>query len=203
MLRLSAFAFLAATAEALTLRPTAASVVGRVQRSRKLFAQLSVGWATGVDEASGQTYYYNEQTGQSQWEPPQSATTEWIVAPTDGTLHEYTLRPGEEQVLGRYDMAEPEICVSRVQCLVRVAADGTASVTSLGKPQTRVVVGADAWRRSTVILGKEQTHVLKDGEQIALHKDHISGFMHAVYTVYAVHAQQGGYVQEQQDHTAW
>ena len=33
--------------------------------------QLPAGWITGVDEASGQQYYYNEQTGQSQWDPPQ------------------------------------------------------------------------------------------------------------------------------------
>ena len=33
--------------------------------------QLPAGWITGVDEASGQRYYYNEQTGQSQWELPQ------------------------------------------------------------------------------------------------------------------------------------
>uniref|UniRef100_A0A7S4MY15 WW domain-containing protein n=1 Tax=Prymnesium polylepis TaxID=72548 RepID=A0A7S4MY15_9EUKA len=32
---------------------------------------LPAGWIAGVDEASGHTYYYNEQTGQSQWEPPQ------------------------------------------------------------------------------------------------------------------------------------
>ena len=31
---------------------------------------LPPGWVSGVDQASGQTYYYNEQTGQSQWEPP-------------------------------------------------------------------------------------------------------------------------------------
>lgn len=31
---------------------------------------LPYGWVSGVDEQSGQIYYYNEQTGQSQWEPP-------------------------------------------------------------------------------------------------------------------------------------
>ena len=33
--------------------------------------QLPPGWITGVDPSSGQEYYYNEQTGQSSWEPPQ------------------------------------------------------------------------------------------------------------------------------------
>ena len=27
---------------------------------------------SGIDEASGVAYYYNELTGASQWEPPQS-----------------------------------------------------------------------------------------------------------------------------------
>merc|ERR1719327_1475023 len=31
---------------------------------------LPAGWVSGVDQATGQTYYYNEQTGQSQWEAP-------------------------------------------------------------------------------------------------------------------------------------
>jgi hypothetical protein len=42
----------------------------RVQRTSIPLAQI--GWTTAVDEASGHTYYYNEQTGASQWEPPQS-----------------------------------------------------------------------------------------------------------------------------------
>jgi len=31
---------------------------------------LPHGWSTGTDQATGATYYYNEQTGQSQWELP-------------------------------------------------------------------------------------------------------------------------------------
>ena len=31
---------------------------------------LAVGWTTGVDEASGATYYYHAETGHSQWDPP-------------------------------------------------------------------------------------------------------------------------------------
>ena len=42
------------------------------QRTRHLFAQLAE-WTPLVDEVSGATYYYNEQTGQSQWEAPQAA----------------------------------------------------------------------------------------------------------------------------------
>ena len=40
------------------------------QRTRHLFAQLAE-WTPLVDEVSRATYYYNEQTGQSQWEAPQ------------------------------------------------------------------------------------------------------------------------------------
>ena len=32
---------------------------------------LPAGWAVGVDEGSGATYYYNERTGEAQWERPQ------------------------------------------------------------------------------------------------------------------------------------
>ena len=64
----------AATAAALTaLRPTLApTALGRAQRSRQLFAHLLHGWDIKTDEASGDTYYYNEQTGESQWTKPKA-----------------------------------------------------------------------------------------------------------------------------------
>ena len=31
---------------------------------------LPAGWIEGTDEGSGQTYYYNEQTGATQWDRP-------------------------------------------------------------------------------------------------------------------------------------
>ena len=43
----------------------------RVRRSRKLLAHN--GWSAGVDQITGATYYINENTGQSQWEPPYQA----------------------------------------------------------------------------------------------------------------------------------
>ena len=206
-MQLSALACLAATTAAFTSGPLRVPH-SSVRRPRRLLAQLGVDWETGVDEASGQTYYYNAQTGASQWEPPQAVVPArkalWTLAPTDGVLNEYQLHSGEEQVLGRFDMVEQSPYVSRMQCIVRVANDGTASVISLGKAQTRIVIGSDAWSRRTVILGKEQTHALKDGEQIALQKDHLSGSMQAVFTVYAPaahgdsHAQEDGYAQQGQ-----
>ena len=43
-----------------------------LQRTRTPFAQLPE-WTSHVDEVSGATYYYNTQTGQSEWELPQAA----------------------------------------------------------------------------------------------------------------------------------
>ena len=34
---------------------------------------MTGGWVALVDEGSGETYYFNEQTGASQWDPPQQA----------------------------------------------------------------------------------------------------------------------------------
>ena len=68
----AAFACLA-TVTALTAMPALTPVprapLGHLQRSRTLFAQVAA-WTTRADP-NGDTYYYNEQTGQSQWEPPQ------------------------------------------------------------------------------------------------------------------------------------
>ena len=75
-----ACACLAATATA--LRPTLALAlrpqIDRVQRTRALIAQqqqggLPAGWTSGFDQTNQATYYVNDQTGESQWEQPQSA----------------------------------------------------------------------------------------------------------------------------------
>ena len=63
---------------AVALQPTATlRAVGRIPlggRVRVLatMRDLPAGWTTGFDQANQATYYVNEQTGQSQWEPPQS-----------------------------------------------------------------------------------------------------------------------------------
>ena len=64
---------------AAALRPSVASALrsplgGPVQRARRLTMQeqgLPVGWSSAYDATRGATYYVNEQTGESQWEPPQ------------------------------------------------------------------------------------------------------------------------------------
>jgi len=144
---------------------------------------LAGGWVTGVDEASGATYYYNEATGKSQWGPPKVV---WRVAPghwdeppaghwggskqSTGVASEYALRNGQTQVLGRYDMIEQSLYVSRAQCAVQVDADGTATLVSLGKSPTvlRGRVGGSRYPSPWFGLRKEKPHVLISGEEIGL-----------------------------------
>ena len=111
----------------------------RVQRrSTQLFARLT-DWTTRVDETSGATYYYNEETGESQWEPPQAAVAQqddsgqsdsekpkplWSFVGSSGTVvngyrHvDYNLRKHDVQVLSRFNMLQQRLTVSRKQCLV-------------------------------------------------------------------------------------
>ena len=87
MLRLL-FACLFWTATAFTAwRPHPASVLRspsarHAQRAIELRAQN--GWVASVDQATGQTFYLNEQTGESQWEPPPQAQASPPVATQGG-----------------------------------------------------------------------------------------------------------------------
>eukprot|EP00966_Prymnesium_polylepis_P198658 4604504-Prymnesium_polylepis.2 len=62
---------------------------------------LPAGWVAGVDDASGQTYYFHEQTGQSQWETPQVADASTAMRATAlyayraSTRDELSLQPGD------------------------------------------------------------------------------------------------------------
>lgn len=131
------------------------------QRTRSLLAQqLAPGWITGVDPSSGATYYYNEQTGVSQWEPPNDNAAApqgygtgvlWRLSPghwneppaghwggqssqtTTGVKQEYIVRPGEKRVLGRRDMIVESPYVSRSQCAIEVGLDGRATLFSIGE----------------------------------------------------------------------
>jgi len=86
MVRLSAVACLTATATALTASSSTVaawrSPLNRSPRTRPLLAQG--GWITAVDQASGQTYYYNEQTGATQWDAPaeMGSTPQAAAAPS-------------------------------------------------------------------------------------------------------------------------
>jgi len=170
---------------------------------------LPSGWTTGIDQGSGEAYYFNEQTGESQWDPPQhqqgygaeqgyAAQLVWSLSeysgvrgfslytpdpndPLDNTNPEqqkelakykklpYSVGCGDEFVLGRWNMKMVKLTVSRVQCRVQVAADGTATLTSYGK-------GPTLWRaRDTTGRGwiwdylyPEESRILADGDKISL-----------------------------------
>ena len=77
----------------------------------------------------------------------------------------YTLRNGEVQVLSRWNMERQKLTVSRVQCKVRVAADGShATLTSCGKGPTLVRAWGGLWNA----LYKGEQHLLADGDQVSL-----------------------------------
>jgi len=103
----------------------------------------------------------------------------------------YAVRNGEEQILGRYDMLEPSLYVSRQQCIVQVAVDGTAVLVSTGKPWTLYRPGREPYvkdmgllvwagrdgrpwygmRRSRPLgddIGFSGTIALEDGDEISL-----------------------------------
>ena len=172
------FAFVCLAATAAAMRPAMRSLLAQ----QKLLSQH--GWVTGVDEASGATYYTNTQTGQSQWEPPQVATPRqafaaqvvWRAVPGPGVnpVSQYSIRNGEEQKLGRHDMYDQNAFVSRLQCVVAVAGDGAATATSIGKQPTLVRAHSGApWTE----LRSNEPHILVSGEEIGLYsKNPDSGF---------------------------
>ena len=51
-------------------------------RPRRATTALAAVWEPQVDEASGQTYYLNSQTGESQWEAPESTTVRRATTPS-------------------------------------------------------------------------------------------------------------------------
>lgn len=69
MLRVLAFACLTGSAAALTaLMP--ASVLLRASLKFERTTKIQNAWEPLVDPSNGYTYYYDAQTGQSQWEVP-------------------------------------------------------------------------------------------------------------------------------------
>ena len=183
-------------------------------------APLPAGWTSAVDAASGTTYYCFTQTGQCQWEWPaaqhdgrqqdsypqqqggygaqgtaqeQSVPALCRLTPTFGVTSEYAVRNGEEQVVGRYDMVDQDgrsgrMYVSRAQCLIQVDGSGRATLTSIGKNPTglRRRHGAPWYG-----LSRDATHVLLDGEQIALNVNQAYDAYTAVFTVQLVRDEMG------------
>ena len=142
-------------------------------------AALPDGWVTGIDEASGETFYYNQQTGDSQWAAPTHQGAQgvlcWNLACASGFgltprfSGKYTLRDGEEELLGRYDLGEDKptrSSVSAEQCMVRIGADGTPLLLSVGATYPTGWRSRDGgpWEW----LQRDDMRVLADGDQVSL-----------------------------------
>ena len=77
----------------------------------------------------------------------------------------YKLRIGDERVLSRWNMEKQKLTVSRIQGIVNVLADGTATITSKGRGPTLYRAGYGApW----YALQKDETQILADGDQVSL-----------------------------------
>ena len=156
--------------------------------------------SVGMQQPYGQQPYGqqpSQQQSQQQYGPPQQdddATRDsaplayglpvtWKLAGTEtpGSRNKspgptldgsYSIGNGEQQVLGRYDMAQtrgrPAYYVSRQQCLIEVAPDGQAILTSIGKPPTGWRPGPEQpWRW---VRKKSKPVVLNSGAQLSLNK---------------------------------
>ena len=203
----STWLFLASTMTSALLRPTPALWVRRPPRNRGQLRTRTLlaqdGWTTTLDQESGQTYYYNEQTGQSQWEPPQTALQHptgtnqvlWRVAGSAGIINRmdrrYNLRRHDEQVLSRYNMLKQKLTVSRKQCLVSCLPDGTATLTSIGRGPTLWRERGGPW--CSVQKGEGLT--LTDGDGIALDCNNPEGAAFECLAKRVVQQGQGGYPQ--------
>ena len=91
-------------------------------------------------------------------------TTQQSVYMQDVRLLPHALRHGEELVLSRWNMQAPKPTVSREQCKVVVAADGTAALVSCGR-------GPTLWRQSGApwyAVSRSDTCPLSEGDQISL-----------------------------------
>jgi hypothetical protein len=106
------------------------------------------------------------------------------------TTRPYTIGAGEEQVLGRYDMASQNPYVSRQQCIVRTATNGTATLVSIGKKPTgwRASAG-DAW----LWLEKDDSRLVTHGSQVSLDVQNPEGVIFSVEQEGLMQPQQHGY----------
>jgi hypothetical protein len=112
----------------------------------------------------------------------------------------YVVRPGGEQILSRHNMVRPKLTVSRMQCKVVVAADGTPTLVSIGRGPTLWRSKMDAtwpcgpWKR----LHSGEWQVLSEGDQISLDQHDPDAAVFAV-GVGSAAAQQSGFDLHQYD----
>ena len=161
-------------------RPEEAGTAGAVD-----VPMLPTGWVRDLDQQSGRLFYYHTATGECTWDLPAAAAgvsapqfgvgapaqAVWTLTSASGWTPrfngKYTLRAGEEEVLGRYDLradVPTRPWVSREQCLVHVGADGAAMALSRGKPPTGWSRDGGPW----MWLTAGETVSLAHGDQLSL-----------------------------------
>ena len=103
------------------------------------------------------------------------------VEPTAGVYNTYEVRNGERQVLGRWDMDNPNPYISREQCVIDLSPDGTAStITSVGKPPSALRASDGEWYE----VRPGESYAVYDGQEFSL--DCLKPET-AVFTIYAKH----------------
>ena len=110
----------------------------------------------------------------------------WTPEPEPYTLE----RSGEAQTLGRWNMFEQKLTVSRMQARIQVSDDGIASVESLGR-------GPTLWRERGmgpwIALYRGDVCPLGDGDQISLDCNNPEGAVFACFMEHSGYQQLGGY----------
>jgi hypothetical protein len=86
------------------------------------------------------------------------------VEPTAGVYNTYEVRNGERQVLGRWDMDCPNPYISRMQCGIDVAPDGTTFITSVGKPPSALRAPDGEWYE----VRPGESYAVYDGQEFSL-----------------------------------
>jgi len=113
------------------------------------------------------------------------------LQPRYGTIP-YSLSPGEEQTLSRWNMVVESQAVSRVQALVKCQGDGSLTVTGCGKYPSLLRQYGGQWD----YIYKGDMRALNSGDQLSLDYNNPEG---AVFTCQDLQQQQqGGYGQGQQ-----
>ena len=150
----------------------------------------------GGQQGGQQQGYGQQQGGQQGYGGQQGggggSGEPWRVVGVSGFTGSYTIRPLEQQSMGRYDMQIGSPYVSRMQCAIQVSADGSAILQSIGKRTTgwRQPGGYWSW------IQKDQMVPLTSGDQVCLDQSNPEGAVFACEQG-GGGQQQGGYGQQQ------
>jgi len=127
---------------------------------------------------------------QAAWHHPHGTNRVlWRVAGVSGTHSRYNLRKHDVQILSRYNMLKQRLTVSRKQAMVSCNADGTATLTSVGKGPTLWRERGGPW----CSVQRGEGLVLTDGDELSLDCNDPEGAHFACQQKSAV---QGGYQQD-------